>query len=411
MIVKGDIPINAVPVFDICTHDPSTGGVSDADSAPTFSVFEETTDTPIVSAVSMTKRTGLTGDYRGTFTASLANGFEVGKWYSVIASATVAGVTAKKNCGTFRVVPAETQAGVPLGDVGYWRGAQPNALQSGRVDGYLGAAAAGVIAAATFAANALDAVWSTAARTLTAGTNIVLAKGTGVTGFNDPSASSIAAAVWDYLTSAATTVGSLGKLLVDNVNATISSRLATSAISLSGGAVTVGTNNDKTGYRLSATGVDDIWDEAQSGHTTNGTFGKYLDSSVSGVSSGGVSAATIAAAVCDELLAGHTTSGSLGKALSDVLAAVDTEIAAIKAKTDNLPSDPADASDIATVLTAIQTALSTVASYVDTEVAAIKAKTDKLTFDGSNNVAANAKAINDTPLTGNGSSGTPWGPA
>ncbi|WP_189340622.1 hypothetical protein [Mesorhizobium sp. M4B.F.Ca.ET.049.02.1.2] len=38
--------------------------------------------------------------------------------------------------------------------------------------------AAGCITAAKFAANALDAVWSTATRVLTAGTNIVLAKGT-----------------------------------------------------------------------------------------------------------------------------------------------------------------------------------------------------------------------------------------
>lgn len=35
-------------------------------------------------------------------------------------------------------------------------------------------------------------------------------------------------AIWDVLTSALTTVGSIGKLLVDNVNATISSRLASS---------------------------------------------------------------------------------------------------------------------------------------------------------------------------------------
>ncbi|MGX9145933.1 hypothetical protein [Mesorhizobium sp. 128a] len=82
----------------------------------------------------------------------------------------------------------------------------------------------GAITAAKFAANALDAVWSAATRVLTAGTNIALAKGTGVTGFNDPSAATIAQAVWDALTSALTTVGSVGKLLVDNVNATISSR-------------------------------------------------------------------------------------------------------------------------------------------------------------------------------------------
>lgn len=116
-LTTGLIPIDEVVYFDICTHDPSTGGVGDADSTPTFSVFEEATDTPIVSGTSFTKRTSLTGDYRGTFTASAANGFEAGKWYSIIASATVGAVTAKKNCGSFRVAPAETTAGVPVAEL------------------------------------------------------------------------------------------------------------------------------------------------------------------------------------------------------------------------------------------------------------------------------------------------------
>lgn len=67
------------------------------------------------------------------------------------------------------------------------------------------AIANGAIDAATFAAGAIDAaalaadagteiataVWASATRVLTAGTNIVLAKGTGVTGFNDITVSSI----------------------------------------------------------------------------------------------------------------------------------------------------------------------------------------------------------------------------
>ena len=62
--------------------------------------------------------------------------------------------------------------------------------------------------------------------------------------------------------------------------------------------------------------------------------------------------------------------------LDAVASYIDTEVAAIKAKTDNLPSDPADASDIATSFGMVNSTLSTIASYVDTEVAAIKAKTD-----------------------------------
>lgn len=60
--------------------------------------------------------------------------------------------------------------------------------------------------------------------------------------------------------------------------------------------------------------------------------------------------------------------------LATVATYVDTEVAAIKAKTDNLPSDPADESSI-------QATLAAIATYIDTEVAAIKAKTDNLPSD------------------------------
>jgi hypothetical protein len=57
---------------------------------------------------------------------------------------------------------------------------------------------------------------------------------------------------------------------------------------------------------------------------------------------------------------------------------VDTEIAAIKAKTDNLPSDPADASELASAFAAVDALLTAIAGYVDTELSAVKAVTDKL---------------------------------
>jgi hypothetical protein len=71
-------------------------------------------------------------------------------------------------------------------------------------------------------------------------------------------------------------------------------------------------------------------------------------------------------------------SANLDTQLSAIAAYIDTEVAAIKAKTDNLPVDPADASDIAASFASIASSLTTLASYVDTEVAAIKAKTDNL---------------------------------
>uniref|UniRef100_A0A6M3IZH8 Uncharacterized protein n=1 Tax=viral metagenome TaxID=1070528 RepID=A0A6M3IZH8_9ZZZZ len=64
-----------------------------------------------------------------------------------------------------------------------------------------------------------------------------------------------------------------------------------------------------------ATVADAVWDEAQSGHVSAGTFGKYLDTEVSGV--GGGTAAAIADAVWDEVQADHTAAGTTGESLND----------------------------------------------------------------------------------------------
>lgn len=102
----------------------------------------------------------------------------------------------------------------------------------------------------------------------------------------------------------------------------------------------------------------------------------------------GPTAAAIADAVWDETAADHVTAGSTGKAQADTLAAVDTEIAAvittlatiagyldteiaaIKAKTDNLPSDPADASDIAASHASLAASLALIKAVTDLFTAA-----------------------------------------
>ncbi|NMC35014.1 MAG: hypothetical protein GYA36_21545, partial [Veillonellaceae bacterium] len=65
----------------------------------------------------------------------------------------------------------------------------------------------------------------------------------------------------------------------------LSSGTGTGQISLSSGAVTVGTNNDKTGYALSVAGINAIWDQLLTAITTVGSVGKlikdYLDAAVS----------------------------------------------------------------------------------------------------------------------------------
>lgn len=132
------IPIDEVVYFDVITSAPTTGAATDADSTPTFAVYEESTDTDIGVGGNLTKRTSLTGNYRGTFTASAANGFEAGKWYAVIASATVGGVAGKTVALHFRAAPAESSAGVPKVDMSHLGGASQSAtdLKDFADDGY-----------------------------------------------------------------------------------------------------------------------------------------------------------------------------------------------------------------------------------------------------------------------------------
>lgn len=139
-------------------------------------------------------------------------------------------------------------------------------------------------------------------------------------------------AIWDALTSALTTVGSIGKLLVDNINATISSRLASASYTVPPTAAAV---------------ADQVWEETLADH-----------SGTSGSTAAALNAAGSAGDPWNTALPGAYGAGSAGKIIGDNLNAtvssrasqtsvdtvddfLDTEIAAIKAKTDNLPASPA----------------------------------------------------------------------
>jgi hypothetical protein len=218
------------------------------------------------------------------------------------------------------------------------------------------------ITAAGIAADAIGASELAADAASEIGTAVWAASGRDLS-TTPPTAAGIADAVWDEILSGHAGVGSTGaalaaaggsgdpwatalpgsygagtagKIVGDNINAAISSRMATytqptgflattfpsgtvaSTTNITAGTVTAGTVSDKTGYALAsapptaAAVADAVWDEAQSGHTTTGTFGKYLDAAVSGVSTGGVSAADIADAVWDEAASGHVGAGSFG---------------------------------------------------------------------------------------------------
>jgi|694.fasta_scaffold01606_34 hypothetical protein len=114
---------------------------------------------------------------------------------------------------------------------------------------------------------------------------------------------------------------------------------------------------------------------------------------INGQDANAAAAVTFPASVADET----TVASRASQASVDTLASyVDTEVAAIKAKTDNLPVDPADASDIAASFVTVNNTLATISSYIDTEVAAIKAKTDNLPVDpaDASDIAASFASVN-----------------
>jgi len=130
--------------------------------------------------------------------------------------------------------------------------------------------------------------------------------------------------------------------------------------------------------------ADAVWDEAIAGHAGAGSTGAALSAATA------PTAAAVADAVWDELTADHTGVGSAGAALAAAggsgdpwstalpgsygagtagyiigsnlnapVGTVDTVVDAIKAKTDNLPSDPADESSLEAAITAATSPLAT----------------------------------------------------
>jgi hypothetical protein len=117
--------------------------------------------------------------------------------------------------------------------------------------------------------------------------------------------------------------------------------------------VTVTTNNDKTGYGLSAAAVQAIWDALTAALTTVGSIGKKL---------------------ADWTIGTAQTGDSFARLGAPAGASVSADIAAVKS-----------------------------------DSAAIKAKTDSLTFTTAGIVDANVQQINDVTITGNGGVGTEFG--
>ncbi len=98
------VNLGVTVTLDFVTTTPTTGAAASA-SATTVNVFEDANDTAILTP-SATERSGQTGNYRVQVACTTANGFEVGKSYNVVVTATVGGVSAKAVIANFVILPA-----------------------------------------------------------------------------------------------------------------------------------------------------------------------------------------------------------------------------------------------------------------------------------------------------------------
>lgn len=197
--------------------------------------------------------------------------------------------------------------------------------------------ASGAFTAAKFAAGAFDAVWSVAARILTAATNITSTGGTTVPQTGDSYARIGAPA-------GASLAADVAAAKVDT--AAILDDTGTSGVVVAAAS--------KTGYALSAAGVQVIWDALTAALTTANSIGKLLVDNIN---------ATISSRASQTSL--DTVDDFLDTEVAAILAAVDTEVAAIKAVTDLLPNAGALTS------LATQASVNTIDDFLDTEIADI----------------------------------------
>jgi hypothetical protein len=192
--------------------------------------------------------------------------------------------------------------------------------------------ASGAITAAKFAANALDAVWSTTTRLLTAGTNIVLAKGTGVTGFNDLDAAGVRSAVGLASANLDTQLSTIDTV-VDSIQVdTDSIETKIDTIDSVVDSIQVDTNSIETKIDT----VDSVLDALVADVGANGSgltaipWNSSWDAEVQSEVDDALvaydvaketevpTASAIADAVWDEALSGHSTPGTAGDTLADI---------------------------------------------------------------------------------------------
>jgi hypothetical protein len=311
------------------------------------------------------------------------------------------------NVTQFNGVNATSSGGRPEVNTTHWGGtvvASANVL----IDGAITAAkiasdaitsskvADGFLTAAKFASGAFGAVWSVATRLLTAGTNIVLAKDTGVTGFNDLDAAGVRGAVG--LSNA-----DLDSQLNLIANTAVVTQTLVAGMQTASGSIG-STGNDTTHVHLPGLtfGNDEInnqllviYDDSESEYHArwvedwvnssklatvavlpftpqNGVDGFYLFAVRRDVTAASVADKTgyaLTSAYDPAKTAAQAGDAMTLTAAYDAAktAATQASVDAVAAKTTNLPSDPADQSLIIAATDAIVTAVGTRASQASVD--------------------------------------------
>lgn len=272
----------------------------------------------------------------------------------------------------------------------------PAALVSGRMDSSVGAMATGVVTATAIAADAI-----TDAKVAS---DVTIASVTGSVG---------------------SVTGAVG-----SVTGNVGGNVVGSVASVTAG-VTVSTNNDKTGYGLSSAAIQAIWDAATSALTTVGSIGKWILDKLDVVVStrlasasytapldaaGTRSAVGLASANLDTQLSGiqSDTDDIQTKIGTPAGASVSADILTIDNLVDDLearlgtPSNLGGGATIAANLADIEAQTDDIGA-AGAGLTAITNQTDQLVFT-SGKVNANIKAVNDVTVTGTGTVGDEWGP-
>lgn len=369
-------------------------------------------------------------------------------------------------------IPAVNVTGVPLIDLKYTLGTiSPATAGSVRTDAVTGAVgsvtgavgsvtaavtvgtiSAGVITAASIAADAITAA-KVADGTIDAATFA-----TGAINAAAIAADAITDAKVASDVTIASVTGAVGSVTgaVGSVTGNVGGNVVGSVASVTAG-VTVTTNNDKTGYGLSAAAVQAVWDALTSALTTVGSIGKRiadnLDAAISSRSTfagGAVASVTadvgITQGAADKVwLSAARTLTSFGTLVADAAAAVWASVTRTLTAGTNIvlakgtgvtgfndPTSAATATAVRTELTTelgrIDVAISTrgtgtgtaldaagvrlavglATANLDTQLDALPTAAENAAAIGV--VSADVKKVNGVTVTGNGSTLTPWGP-